>query len=79
MTPTQLRAWRHGWQLTRPEAAQLLALSPTQIYRLEKGIDHIQGQTALLTHLLDTPEMVARCKILVGFVRCRQGRKKKLV
>ena len=78
MTPSQLRTWRQTWQFTRPEAAQLLGLSSTQIYRLEKGMDTIRRQTTLLTQLLDTPEMIERCKMLVGFFRCRQGRRKKI-
>ncbi len=79
MAPSQLRAWRQALGMTRPEAAQLLGVSAAQVYRLEKGIDAIQRSTALLVALLDTPEQVERCKALVGFFRCRQGRKKKCV
>lgn len=67
MTNAEFAAWRAALRLTRPEAAQLLQLSPAQIYRLEHGLSRVTPQTALLCRLLVLSSVRDVVKQLVHF------------
>ena len=67
MTSAEFAAWRAAQCLTQAEAAQLLQVSPTQVYRLEHGLSRITSQTALLCQLLEIPSIRDAAVHLVYF------------
>jgi len=52
MSPKQLREWRHTFQFTQEEAAQLLSMSLRNYQRLENNESEVSPGIAAQTYLI---------------------------
>lgn len=79
MTHVDFAAWRAQVALTQMEAAQVLGVCATQVWRWEAGRNVIPAPMALLCWLLAFPRVLEGVKEHVRFQPGGRGRKAALV